>query len=425
MSKTQPRPTNGKTPHTVEAAAKAPAFNPAIAREKFEAAASELPPELRARFVASWRKTITEDLSSSPDLAGLLPPIRTVSAEEILAAHFKPPVWIVPDLLPAGLTILAGRPKVGKSWLALQIAQAVASGGKVFGKDIERGKVLYLALEDHKRRLQGRMLAQRWDRLARGVDFILPDTFREEFQHLNSGGGARLAGFIRAGGYRLAVVDTFSRALKGDQKDEQEMTAAIAPLQETALSQEVAIVLIDHHKKPMGFGDPNPVDDILGSTAKGAIADAVWGLYAEQGKRGAKLAITGRDVDEIILKLTRDAQTMAWQSEGAAQEIELTERRKEILEAIQAIGTWCKVGDIGEATGQAKQRVWERLTELTNAGMVVFHSRDRNVFYGMPGWAWEEPGEPPEPPSGRPTSPRTSEAKKGSRTARTTGRATD
>ncbi len=67
------------------------------------------------------------------------------------------PTWAVPGLLPAGLCIFAGKQKAGKSWLALQIAQAVATGGHVLGQQIERGPILYLALEDIPRRLQDRM----------------------------------------------------------------------------------------------------------------------------------------------------------------------------------------------------------------------------------------------------------------------------
>jgi hypothetical protein len=44
------------------------------------------------------------------------------TARELLGTKFPEPRWIVPDILPEGLTPLAGRPKVGKSWLALQIA---------------------------------------------------------------------------------------------------------------------------------------------------------------------------------------------------------------------------------------------------------------------------------------------------------------
>ena len=90
-------------------------------------------------------------------MAGTVPSLKTIwTLAELYATHFPPPAFVVDNLLPHGLTILAGRPKLGKSWLALQIAGAVGSGGEVLGRPVTRGKVLYLALEDTARRLRDR-----------------------------------------------------------------------------------------------------------------------------------------------------------------------------------------------------------------------------------------------------------------------------
>src|SRR5690606_4426019 len=87
--------------------------------------------------------------------------VRTVwTLAELYAADFPPPHFVVPDLLPAGLTILAGRPKLGKSWLALQMTAAVGAGQTVLDQPAEGGRVLYLALEDTPGRLKDRALKQ-------------------------------------------------------------------------------------------------------------------------------------------------------------------------------------------------------------------------------------------------------------------------
>ena len=79
-------------------------------------------------------------------------PIKTRwTIEELAKAEFAPPRWAVPGIVPVGLSSLAGRPKLGKSWLALQIAVAVGCGGRLFDLKIDPGKVLYLALEDSPR----------------------------------------------------------------------------------------------------------------------------------------------------------------------------------------------------------------------------------------------------------------------------------
>jgi RecA-family ATPase len=68
----------------------------------------------------------------------------------LLSLELPPVSWAIPDILPAGVTILAGKPKLGKSWLALSLAEAIAAGGVAFGvKPVEKGKTLYLALEDN------------------------------------------------------------------------------------------------------------------------------------------------------------------------------------------------------------------------------------------------------------------------------------
>jgi hypothetical protein len=79
------------------------------------------------------------------------------SAADLQHMIFDPLRWVVPDILPEGCTVLAGKPKIGKSWLALDVAIAVASGGQCLGKPCEPGDVLALLLEDNKRRLQRRM----------------------------------------------------------------------------------------------------------------------------------------------------------------------------------------------------------------------------------------------------------------------------
>src|SRR3990172_4718263 len=67
---------------------------------------------------------------------------------ELLAADFPEPDWIVPGMIPIGLTYLAGRPKIGKSWLALQLAHSKATGGIFLQERVSQGNVLFIALED-------------------------------------------------------------------------------------------------------------------------------------------------------------------------------------------------------------------------------------------------------------------------------------
>jgi hypothetical protein len=81
------------------------------------------------------------------------------TAAELLAEEFPEPRWAVPGIVPEGCILLAGPPKVGKSWLTLGLGLSVASGGKALGRlAVPAGPVLYLALEDTPRRLKARLL---------------------------------------------------------------------------------------------------------------------------------------------------------------------------------------------------------------------------------------------------------------------------
>jgi len=80
-----------------------------------------------------------------------------VTARALKRTVFKPITWVVADLIPEGLTVFAGKPKLGKSWLMLQTAFAVSTGGYILDQKVAQGDVLYCALEDSERRLQARM----------------------------------------------------------------------------------------------------------------------------------------------------------------------------------------------------------------------------------------------------------------------------
>ena len=74
--------------------------------------------------------------------------LQTVDADTLMTTPLPVTQYVVEQLLPQGLHILAGAPKVGKSWLALWLCLQVAKGESVWGFESSRGAVLYLCLED-------------------------------------------------------------------------------------------------------------------------------------------------------------------------------------------------------------------------------------------------------------------------------------
>lgn len=330
--------------------------------------------EARAVYAAGGAAAFIPWVQAMPQAARLLSGdpgarLRVWTADAILSTAFAEPVWAVPELMPTGLTILAGKPKAGKSWLALQIAQAVATGGRVLGQVVEKGAVLYLALEDPPRRLKKRMTAQHWP-TGTHADFLTLGDFADQLGALNANGCGRLAAAIESEKYRFVVIDTLSRAFLGDQLDVAEMTRALTPIQEAAHKHAAAILVIDHHRKG-GFGEADAIGDILGSTAKGAMADTAWGLYRERGKAGARLQVVGRDVTEQTLALNFDPVTSAWQCDGDAGALAMTEAREDILAVLEAASEPLGTTEIARAVGVDKGNTYRRLQDLATAGLIV------------------------------------------------------
>ena len=111
-----------------------------------------------------------------------------LTAAELMKLEFPPPQWLVEGLLPEGLTVLSGAPKIGKSWLSLQIALSITTASPLFGRAPASEKsVLLLALEDNERRLQERIskcrltasekfcLATKWEDGISGLKQFLLD----------------------------------------------------------------------------------------------------------------------------------------------------------------------------------------------------------------------------------------------------------
>lgn len=299
------------------------------------------------------------------------------TAAELLSTHFERPRMVVPDLVPVGLSFLAGAPKVGKSVMALQLCHAVSTGGVFLDQRVERGACLYLALEDPAWRLQERMTRQHWTDAGAEAEFWTVGS-------LAAGDGARLVKLIEDRRYKLIIVDTLARALADDQNDAQRMNAALQPLQVAAHQAGAAVVLIDHFNKlgaaTSGVGDgeddaePDVVVNLQGAIAKSGVADALLGLYRNRGRRGFTLAIRGRDVEERTLKLKRDPVTLTWQIDQQATS-GLTTARAEILKAVEDLGGEATFTEIVNATGRDRGNLHGQLQDLVNLGFLAYTNK--------------------------------------------------
>lgn len=350
--------------------------NPQAMQANYHAFVESIPEEVRPMMLKAVQGVLRDRLDSNPDLAALVSPVSVQSAQVILQTNYPPPLTIVENLLPVGLGTLSGRPKIGKSWLALQLFRSMATGESFLGQKVTQAPALYIALEDSARRLKNRMLAQRWPANNETVHFLFGTDFREQVGLLDRGGLEVFKRLLLSHGFRLVVVDTLSRALGADQRDEGEVTWALGPLQEFAMQQEICILLIDHHRKPSGLS-PSPVDDILGSTAKAGVPDVIWGIYREQGKQIATLEIVGRELDQQSLPVAFNKDTLCWELTNL-----LPQRKGEILELLAEIGP-ANVNQIASALGQQLSHTSKRLRDLHSEKKVVCTKDGKHTVYGL------------------------------------------
>ncbi len=284
-----------------------------------------------------------------------------ISARELMAMDLPEPEWVVDGLIPPGLTFIAGKSKIGKSWLALQLARAVARGGEFLGRKVRQGAVLYLALEDGARRTRKRTKVQGWDENeAGGFRFehfsLAQDDYTDALQRAVSTAGAR-----------LVVIDSLKAAMRGARAKENEAEIAdlIYPLSQLGQDYDCAVVVVHHYGKLVR---DDPGLDLRGSSALFAACDAVIGLYRERGENLAKMLATGRDYEDEV-NLALEFANGLWAVAGDAALVETTRAERRILDALASLGE-ASAEEIAATIGVTRQAVSARLSALSARGVV-------------------------------------------------------
>lgn len=267
--------------------------------------------------------------------------LRTTTGGALLKKHFEPLRFIIPDLLPAGVTLLAGEPKSCKSFLALSISLAVATGGVALGHyKMDRAGVLHISLEDSERRLQSRAEMMLPDGVELGdnihfVDEPIPGNLEERIKLLDE--------FIDAHpDIKLIVIDTLPIFKMNDHepfsKDDGGYKAAlqaIRPLVEFAKRRDVAMLLITHKNKSDNE-ERSLVNQVHGSIGLAGTADTILGLVKRKDGTGT-LTVTGRDVESRDVNL-RLSPNMVWTEIDEGQFTARTKERQAIISVLEAAG---------------------------------------------------------------------------------------
>lgn len=252
-----------------------------------------------------------------------VPELNVHSARDLQGKDLPPIRWIVVDLIPQGLTLLASPPKYGKSWWVLDLCLSVAAGDKFMNHRTEKSGCLYLALEDSENRLQERI-----NRLTYGDEAPMGFDYTITAATLDTGLIEQLETYLtQAPNTSLIVVDTLQK-IKGQATKNESAYAddyrQMTLLKRFADDHGICVLLVHHLKKGKGEGD---VFERISGT-NGIFGSADTAIVMQKEKRSDKettLHITGRDVvaDDEVIEFNKDS--CRWECKGSIDEVE--ERR--------------------------------------------------------------------------------------------------
>lgn len=302
------------------------------------------------------------------------------NAATLLGMDFAPVQWAVRGILPEGITILSGDPKIGKSWLLYQASIAVATGSRLWpGREPEdKGEALMLALEDTDRRLQRRLnTLLPYFTQPRGTQFVQPDVsslyYTTEWPRAHAGVAQLREWLGEHPACRLVVIDTLSAFRekdlpknKGAYAADYEVGEMFKPL---AREFSCAIVLVMHNRKQHSEDALQLVSGTQGMTGG---VDNVIVLKRERGKLDAGLYVDGRDIEdpqEIALKFGDGF----WSGDGrTVEEARMSDQRHRLMRVVADLGVDARSRAICDAmSGNKPGTIRTLLSKMVKDGHLV------------------------------------------------------
>ena len=213
--------------------------------------------------------------------------------------------FCIQSLLPQGVSILGGAPKIGKSWMVLDWSVRIAKGESVWSLPTEKGTVLYLCLEDSLARIQ--------ERLNYITDEVPNNLYvATKSESIESGLVQQIQNFIiNHSDTTLIVIDTFQMI----RNSNSELSYAndyneIGKLKQYADEMSISILLVHHLRKQ---GDSDPLNKLSGTTGISGAVDAVFVLDKDKrNENKANLLCIGRDIEQREFQLSFNKENCTW-----------------------------------------------------------------------------------------------------------------
>lgn len=299
---------------------------------------------------------------------------------DLMGVQFDPIDWVVADLIPPGVSLLVGRPKQGKSWLVHALALMVAAGKPVFGLQTHKSPVLYMALEDSERRIQGRTRKLIQSYGLSDADLKRTFHFQTKAPRLGEGLERQLTEKVGSiAGLRLIIVDVLAQVRqprKGNQSVYEADYEVGKQLKAVAgLFPDIAILVVHHANK--GAGDA--LDAVSGTNGLSGGMDNIFTLMS--GATGMELHINGRDIeDSSMIPLTKREDGM-WTlaSRRDARDTQRSESRAAVIKAME--GGAASPKEIAEAANLSTGVVDQQLRRMVIQNEVIKTGRGTYVLF--------------------------------------------
>lgn len=276
--------------------------------------------------------------------------------------------WHVYNLVTTGCTLLVGSPKLGKSFLALLMGLQIAAGEPFFGRSTTKCSVMYLALEDSDRRLHGRL------KKLLGGERPPPGLYYSTSWLPAAKGGLELLDEWLAShpDVRLLIVDTLVafKAEDGHRTGDAYSIdyAQVFGLSKLARAHDCATIIVHHDRKASADDWLHTVSGTQGYTGA---ADGILMLRRARNQADGVLLTSGRDIPEDKLALRLDEATMRWDLiEGDVAELEMSERRRQILTVLRRAGEPMSARRVAEAVEGGFEAVRKLLRRMAEDGFV-------------------------------------------------------
>lgn len=304
-----------------------------------------------------WSEYIQEEKESK------VKQVKVLSIKDLMQREFLEYEWIYKDFLPIGLTILAGKPKIGKSFLALKIALEVA----------REHTVVYMSYEDKQQQMQGKLkiLFNSNENLI-SKNLYIP----EEVFTMNYGGIEQLEYLCSQYKPKLIVIDTLQKFRGLEKGNNLNIYASdydlIGQIKEIADKFNIAILIIHHTKK--GESD-DPVELISGTTGISGGVDTLLILKKKRNESEAILYINGRNVSEREIAMRFEDGN--WEFLGEASEHQKSIVRQKIKEVLIESGEPLTCREITDLTGLKAGAIKGTLHRMVNDNEI---EKDNNKY---------------------------------------------